>query len=376
MTDPDLERRLLEGQTWNAFCDRLKEVGAVILREGTPETAFDRAEGYRYLTRLLRAGLESQVEFGDPRQPGFYQLSNETIKIGNDNPDNYYQNCNISGEYDYRITGTRGTVPYLSFGTKAGGYGSTGDLAPTGQLDTDQLEVGPDGRLEILVSATEKPGNWLPMTAETRMLIVRQTFHDRPAEEPARLRIERLRAEGEDEEGTLDPAVFEEALGRVTAFMEGTSNKFVDWMQDYAAHINELPSDDQAKCQQAGGDANIHYLQSYWRLEPDEALLVEAKRIPECEAWNFQVSNYWMESLDYRFHKVHVNQHTARYETDGSVRILLSHEDPGPAWKNRLTTTGHREGGMLFRWIGAKDTPPVDARVVRVADLPGLASPD
>ena len=80
-----------------------------------------------------------------------------------------------------------------------------------------------------------------------------------------------------------------------------------------------------------------------------------------------------MESLDYRFHPVHVNQHTAVPEADGSVRILLSHDDPGPAWKNRLTTAGHREGGMLFRWIGAKETPPVDARVVAVEDLPALA---
>ncbi len=369
MGEDEREARILDGRAWRDFCERLGRIGDVVLRDGSPETAFDRAEGYRYLTRLLRAGLESQLEFGDPRFPGFYQLSNETIKIGNDNPDNFYQNCTISGAYEYRITGTRGTVPYLSFGTKAGGYGSTGDLEPTGQIDAEALDIDEDGRFEIHVSCEPRAGNWLAMKPESRMLIVRQTFHDRPREEAARLRIERV---GEPIAGGLDPLAFEDTLGRVAAFVEGTSNKFAGWMDEYAAHVNQLPSDDQAKCQRAGGDANIHYLQSRWCLEPDEALLIEARRIPDCDGWNFQVSNYWMESLDYRFHRIHVNEHSAVLEEDGSLRIVLAHQDPGPRWPNRLTTAGHRLGGMLFRWIGAVEHPPVDTRVVPFRALADL----
>lgn len=360
------ERRIMDGSAWRAFCDRLKQAGAVVLRDETPNTPFDRAEGFRYLTRLLRAGLESQLEYGDPRFPGFYQLSNETLKIGNDNPDNLYQNCTISGRYEYRIRGERGSVAYLSLGTKAGGYGSTGAMEPTGQLDGDALEIGTDGGFEILVSCEPKPGNWLPMTPESSMLIVRQTFADREREEPARMRIERI---GPAAEAGLDPAGFESSLEKVVAFVEGTSNLFAGWMQDYAQHVNELPSDDQAKCQRAGGDANIHYLQSCWRLEESEALLIEAKRIPVCEGWNFQVSNYWMESLDYRYHRIHLNQHMAHYGEDGSVRIVLAHRDPGPAWPNWLETAGHRQGGMLFRWIGAQEHPPVETRVVSFEEL-------
>ena len=364
------EQRIVDGSDWQDFCERLKQLGDVVLREGTPATPFDRAEGFRYLTRLLRAGLESQLEFGDPRFPGFYQLANETIKIGNDNPDNFYQNCTISGRYEYRIEGTRGTVPYLSLGTKAGGYDSTGDMVPTGQLDADDLEMEADGKFEILLSCDPKPGNWLPMRPDTRMLIVRQTFADRAAEEPARLRIERI---GASEDDALDPEQFAATLQRVIAFVGGTSNKFVDWMEDYASHENQLPSDDQQKCQRAGGDSNIHYLQSCWRLEPREALVVEAKRIPVCEGWNFQISNYWMESLDYRYHRIHLNQTTASREADGSVRIVLAHRDPGEAWPNWLTTAGHRQGGMLFRWIGAKEHPPVDTRVVAFEALGELS---
>ncbi len=363
--------RVLDGRVWEDFCEGLKRVGRVVMAEGCPATPLDRAEGYRYLTRLLRAGLESRLEYGDPRFPGFYQLSNETIKIGNDNPDNLYQNCTISGRYAYRITGTRGTVPYLSLGTKAGGYGSTGRMEPTGQLDAEDLQVGPRGELEIQVACEPRPGNWLPMTPESSMLIVRQTFADRRREEPARLRIERL---GERVEARLTPDELAAGLQGALAFVQGTAELFVSWMEGYAAHTNQLPADDQEKCQRAGGDARIHYFQSRWRLAADEALLVEAPVIPECEGWNFQLSNFWMESLDYRHHRIHVNQHTATYEADGSVRIVVAHRDPGPSWPNWLETVGHREGGMLFRWIGARSHPPVHTRVVSFEELESLAS--
>ncbi len=362
----EAESRIVTGEAWQAFCDDLKAAGEAVLRSETPSGAFDRAEGLRYLTRLLRAGLEAQVEYGDPRFPGFYQLSNETIKIGNDNPDNCYHNATISGRYDYRITGRRGTVPYLSLGTKAGGYESSRNMVPTGQIDAEDMEIGPDGRFEIVVSCKEQPGNWLPMRPESTQLIVRQTFADREKEEPATLRIECLNAEGDDD---LDPALLEGRLLAATSFVRNTAGIFVDWMQRYSRHVNELPSDDQQICQDAGGDAAIHYFQSYWRLADDEALVIRPERIPSCRAWNFQLSNYWMESLEYRRHRISVNQHTAVYDEDGGVTIVVAHADPGARYPNWIETVHHHEGGMLFRWIDAEEHPPIHTRVVKLSEL-------
>jgi hypothetical protein len=362
------EKRVVDGSAWRDFCRALEGAGEVVFSDRTPADPFERAEGMRYLTRLLRAGLESFVESSDPCHPRFFQLSNETIKIGNDNPDNTYHNCNISGRHDYRITGTRGTIPYLSFGTKAGTYEKDGEMAPTGQIDSGQMKIEPDGSFEILVSKDEKPGNWLPMTEETGMILVRQLFTTRVDEIEATYDIECLtRGDADDR---LVPEALVAGFERATDFVTATSNLFTDWMEIYTKHLNELPSDDQERCQRAGGDANIHYLQSYWKLGPDEALLIEADRIPEKGHWNLQISNFWMESLDYRHHRIHVNKHTAHYEPDGSVRIVLSHEDPGSEFPNWLETCGHDQGGMLFRWIDSEgDHPPVRTKVVPLAEL-------
>ena len=46
---------------------------------------------------------------------------------------------------------------------------------------------------------------------------------------------------------------------------------------------------------------------------------------PECESWNFQLDNHWMESLDYRFFPITVNQHEATYRQDGSVRVVVDY---------------------------------------------------
>src|SRR6056297_1120623 len=369
MADEDpatLEQKILDGRLWAEFCDELKAAGEIVLRESTPPDLLSRAEGYRYLTRLLRAGLESNVESSDPRFPRFYQLANETIKIGNDNPDNIYHNANVDGTLDYRLTGNRGSVDYLSFGTKGGSYATTGSMEPTGQLDAADLALADNGDFEILLSSKPQPGNWLPMREDTQSLLVRQTFGDRSRERAAHYQIECVTLQAG---GALEPATFAAQLLRSAGFVQGTSGLFADWMQRYSSHLNQLPSDDQQRCQAAGGDAAIHYLQSYWKLAPDEALVITAPNIPRCQTWNFQLSNYWMESLDYCRFKISLNKHTAAYNNDGSVTVVVAHADPGPGYPNWLTTAGHDQGGMLWRWVDADEHPPVHCRVVQFRDL-------
>jgi hypothetical protein len=360
----DAVRRILDGSSWDEFCETLKAAGAVVLGERTPQDPFDRAEGFRYLTRLTRAALETFIEASDPRAPEFQRTAHETVKMGMDNPDNVYMNAPVNGSYEYRITGDRGTVHYLGFGTQAGNYGATGSLDTTGYLEAQDMEIAPDGRFEIHVSQERKPGNWLPMSADTRMIAVRQTRLDHANEKLATMRIERV--DGPNRPRHLDPVRLDRGLQGAARFVMGCARLFEGWAEEWMEHPNELPRFDPAKAKAAGGDPNIAYYHSYWRLGPDEALVIEATP-PECDYWNFQVSNHWLESLDYRYFKVHVNKHTAVPEPDGSVRVVVAHEDPGhPNW---LDTCGHGQGTMCWRWIRAQSHPQPRTRVVKTAEL-------
>lgn len=360
------EERVASGKAWDEFCDSLKEAGQVVQSSAAPDDAFNKAEGYRYLSRMLRAGLESFLEHGDPAFPQLRCPCHTTIKMGADNPDNYYQSTSLDPNYDYRITGSRGTVDYLGFGTVINRYSTGGGMKTTGFLDSSEIELDADGNLEIIVSQKEHPGNWLPMGPESNSLNVRQTFQDRINEKRAEITIERVGAD-KDRPAPMTPERLDRGLAGATRFLRGTTQLFENWSESFVPTMNELPPADQTYCQSIGGDPNIFYFHSAWEIADDEVLVIDAEEIPECQTWNFQLNNWWMESLDYRYHTIHVNKHTATYRPDGGVRLVISHTDPGvPNW---IETAGHGLGTMCWRWIGASDHPLLQTKVMKLSEL-------
>jgi hypothetical protein len=338
--------RVVSGKAWEEFCDNLKTAGASLMYPGAPRDPFNQAEGIRYLTRLTRAGLEAFIEYGDPSFPVFRRMVHETVKMGADNPDNYYFNARIDGSrYEYRITGKRNTVHYFGLFTQNGDYGSTGGLAPCGQLDHTEIEYESDGSFKVILSKIRQGKNWLKIEDQTGLVMVRQTFLNRFEEVPAELNIENL--DGEKAPVLLTSEMVDEGLKTASMFVGGASLLFARWAHGFKKHVNTLPLFDPAVSNAAGGDRNIIYYHSYWRLEPGQSLEITVKP-PECDSWNFQMNNYWMESLDYRYFTVCINKATAVYEPCRTVKVIVSHTDPGhPNWIN---TCGHTEGTMCWRW--------------------------
>ena len=367
-TQDDLAaQRVVSGQSWNEFCDALKAAGAAMSFPGAPRDPFNQAEGYRYLSRLARAGLTAFIEHADTNAPVLHRVVNETTKLGADNPDNFYQTAALDGNHEYKITGRRNTIAYLSFGTQSGNYGQGRGLPPTGHIESNQIEMDEDGCFELLLSCKPQTGNWLPMTTETGTLVVRQTFLDRAAETPADLTIERINCpEDERRPSAWTARKLDEGLKNTGALIAGAPLLFAKWARDFKKHSNQLPMFDPRVSLAAGGDPNITYYHSHWEIARDEALVIEVMP-PECEHWNFQLNNYWMESLDYRYHQIHTNKHLAQLEDDDSVRLIVAHENPGlPNW---LETAGHTSGTMCFRWVRTKEHPQPRTRLVKLSSL-------
>lgn len=360
------EQRLLSGESWDAFCDELKQIGRDIVQADTaPDNLLDTAEGYRYLARLTRAGLKSFLEPEAAENPRWIQPVGTDIKMGMDNPDNVYLSCRVNAKYSYRIRGKRNSVHFLGFGAQGGGYGRTGNLQTHGSLDASSITLDDQGCFEI-IAAVEAPksGRWLPMAADTNMLQARQTFGDRRTEVLPELTIERIGDEAEAP--AFEPLIIDKALAATTAFVRGTAKVFANWTEDFKAHSNALPRFDPDIAYAAGGDPKIAYYHSYFDIAEDEALVVDFTP-PDCEYWNFQLANYWLESLDYSRYTIHINHKTAQYNADGSVRAVLAHSDTGVA--NWLNIVGHKQGTMCVRWLGASEHPTPMAKLVKLSEV-------
>lgn len=260
-----------------------------------------------------------------------------------------------------------GTVPYLSIGAYFGGMGKPRSGC-SGSLESDQIETDAGGRFEVTISAKEHPGNWIALDREAHQhqLLVRQTYLDKEKDTLAEMSIERI---GEGSAPALDAAVFHDRLLGVANYVKNNVDLFSGWSRDFEAHPNQALLLDVSKAQ---GDPNFFYFQGYWKLAPHEALVIELMP-PECDYWNFQLNNYWLESLDYRDHRIEINNGAMRLESDGSARIVIAHKDPGhPNW---IETAHHPHGTMGLRIVKGKEVPTLSQRVMKVSDVPAFSGP-
>ena len=73
-----------------------------------------------------------------------------------------------------------------------------------------------------------------------------------------------------------------------------------------------------------------------------------------------------MESLDYRHHKIHLNNFSAELEQEQLV-IHVTHSPMD--LKNNLITCGHSSGAMLLRWVGAKESITPETKLIKLDEL-------
>jgi hypothetical protein len=384
----EIEKRIVSGKAWEEWADTIKAAAASLTSNGCPTDPFNQAEGYRYLSRLVRASLENFLECNDPSAPVLVSLANGLrdcpVKLGADNPDNLYQNANLDARETYKLWGNRGSVNILAFATQFGTYGGPGGLQTVMTKSQGDYDISPDGSFEFIISATPPPPttttatatsssssststrNWLQLKQGTdtnrALLIVRQTFINRDKEKPAEIHIRRM--SGPHQPQPLTCEQLDEALKTSGMFVAGASMMFARWSYGFQKHPNTLPLFDQETSNKAGGDPNIRYYHSYWQLAEDEVLYISVIP-PPCQHWNFQLNNHWMESLDYRYFTVHVNKGSAKPDGQNRVRVIISHSDPAGKITssvpyNWINTCNHNQGQMLWRWISvdpAYDTP-------------------
>jgi hypothetical protein len=354
---------------WNDFCERLKSAGHRVFKDHNPASGVQRADGFRFLTQNLGQAFDLALETRDTRYPMLHAFCHPTRKLGGDCADFTYHQAWIDGASTYRLSGDRGSARFLNItvqGPRPDGPGVLhepfGDV-PEANLSGAQIDTGPHNDVEIYIGGAPRDTNWLPTTAGSRKLFIRQGF-DSWDERPARWHIERV--DMDTPKPLPTPETMIEAIGWAGEFLTGVMADWPEYPFAYGGvdgdHPNRFPdaAPDGADVKRGRAATNM-----YWELAPDEALIVEFDAHPGF--WSLTNMGAFFTSMDFLYRPVSYTPSRTRVDGDGRVRLVVAHRDPGV--HNWMDTQGFERGHITYRHMLEGDPVPLSTAVVKHADL-------
>lgn len=332
-------------------------VGRLIAGLGVPEHDLDVVEGHRLFLRYLSIGLDTFVEHRDPAVPAFYAKSRDGVrKFAGDSPGQLYDTAPVADGFEYVVSGSMQDVELIELGLYTGDL-SGGSRAPRRLVDAiteEHIDVAADGSFEVRLDATGGERNALRLEPGVTVLSSRRYLRDPRTARPHALRIRRI-----DQAPRIRPLGATELATGVELAASFARYNMTLWSQwadrTRAEKLNRLaPLADAGDIYTPQGHS---YLNGYWRVGPDEVLVVELDA-PAAAYWSFVPTSYWMESFEWRFgDPVHATSFDTRPGADGRIRLALADRDPGIPGARWLHLQGHREGLMTLR--AARCTGPL-----------------
>lgn len=363
---------------WKHFCRNLEAAGDSVFKDYNPPTPLQRADAFRFLTQNLGQAFDLGFETKDTAYPTLHQFCTPNCKLGGDAADLTYHQAWIDGHCVYRLSGHRGSARFLNF-TVQGQRPDTqpgtdipslhdpfGDI-PEANLFGHQLKTDGDGQFELWIGGPQRAGNWLPSTAQTRKLFIRQGF-DTWSETPAELSIERV---GMTEPRPLPtPESLIEGMHWAGKFVESLMHDWPDHPYRYSPMvdpelINAFPPDLTALAEddKRRGRAVANMC---WALQENEALVVEFDAHPGF--WMVSLMGVFFNSMDYAYRPVSYTPSRTEIDSDGKIRLILSHRDPGCA--NWLDTQGFVRGNLCYRNLLSSENTQFRTETVKFDALP------
>ena len=389
MQDPARER-LVSGAAWDDFCDSLKVAGRVIEAFGDEPSDVERAEWYRFLTRLTRNGFERMVENCEPDRPRLRDAPwRQSINV--QSPDQDHLMCEfVDGQHEYRIRGNRGTLPYFVMATwtapqpadlGARNWAEAGvsalpefdpsNLTTTSFVSSHDLEFDANGNFEVIVSQHPPEKNGLGLQPETTGILIRTVYNDRSAVTAPTFTIERIDA---PRPRPIRAAEMSEGLAKTAQIVLGYAELVRAWWFDNLSQRPNTIDFSEATYLSNGGVLDRLHGFGCWRKPADRALVVRFMPA-ECEHWILQVCNRWQENLDvYEDGQGYITKFTATYEDDGSILAVMADRDPGLGG-NWIDTFEHEAGVFSLRLIQTEGAPSVSIQEVVLADLEARGLP-
>ncbi|MGH3541346.1 MAG: DUF1214 domain-containing protein [Mycobacterium sp.] len=344
-------------KAWAYLLDRLTAASQLVESSPLARNRLDLASGMRHLLVLLAAGIDEALRFDPDPILGVSRTSTDDVLTwGMECPDAIYTRATMRRGDTYRLFGNRGTARYVGLQIMNG-------IVATTNVLVDELEVGPDGDFEAIISADEHEGNWIRIDGDSPTLVIRHFFYDWDAEVPSSLRIERVGAGVETNPRRTDQdVVVARQLVALGEFVHDNLKFFHDWGSTPTANGFLAPMNLSA----VGAAAENRPVIGRWELAPDEALILEVEP-PAGVYWSYSLGNPWWETIHYGRHQSSLNAHQAVIDSDGLLRVVACSRDPGVA--NWLDTAGYSNGAMILRCVRTDTAPTPATRVVKFDEV-------
>ncbi len=401
------EEKLSQSQAaWNGFAERLKQIGEKITGPTGARDGRERAEGYRYLLRLISAGQELELE-ADRRHPVLVRMMTPTRQFKGGGTDTLYHEAKVDEQLTYKLSLRRGDDIFFSSTVYA--YDENDAYYIVDHLIDHEIvfdNVFGAEIADIYLSAERPEGvkNWLQLKGRDPILFARQYFPefvtnaDTGKYRGAIMNVECLSDVAIPDAFTEDD--LEAGLQKVVDFIEDATDvciglsifaglnliefneegktRNVTHIADGNLILDEERSDDFTPAELAQmidpklvannlPGPGIQYLGAWYKLEDDEAILIEGMDVP-CRYWSCQILTRYLESGDFRYHRVGINNREIVVSEDGSFQIYACAKNPGV--ENWLSTQGYTSAHILIRTLMADPQMEATFKVVKIADIP------
>ncbi|HKY92823.1 MAG TPA: DUF1214 domain-containing protein [Nevskiaceae bacterium] len=354
--ETDWDLLLVEG-----FTTALKDAARVHGR-GWPEDDGDlnAAEAVRQAMRLAAVGMVCFLE-SDPDHPELVKQQTLTRQTQLPSADAVYHFARLHGRNAYRIRGKRGSAHVFQISVWSGSCSNLRDYRCVARQDGDICAaLAPGAEVDLVLSAREQPGHWLPLPDGECEIYIRQYYADWDREEPARLTIERVGAKLPPPPPTR--AQIAERMAMVGDWLRTQTTYFE---KSIRFHLSADPGVLPVLPIPEAFQDNV-YLNGHYRCRPEQAVILEVAP-PAAVYWGFQLANLQWESMDPHVRQSSLNLRQARLDADGLLRIVISQRDPGvPNW---LDTSGRTLGLLSGRYYKAERVPIPTLKTVPFASL-------
>ncbi len=367
---------------WRELLDGVRDLDASFLT-GPKAVRGEQSvvEGYRFLTTLLGVAFDIYL-FSDTARPRFADINTpfrQDRAWGGDNTDAYYAFAPIDPRRTYRISGTRGDSIYFSLTVyNEPSPGQWSDRV-VGIVNDADLKIDDKGRFSFMIGPSRPlryNGPFVQLTDDAAAAVTRdyQLHPDRG--ERVEWKIEAVdppdtyRYTDEDNAAAFRTALrWVQEMFNIVPLTVEPRNDETTLGHNAPVGANRCAEPYQVPDANYGWSArDACYSFGTFSLREDEALVI-THRPPPCRFWNLTVWNPFMAGYNVDYARTSVNHGSAKVNEDGTVTIVIARDQL--EHPNSVSTIGHEEGVIAFRWFHAEevpDAPVVD--LVSAADAP------